>query len=161
MKAQHPPTIKPLVVHQRWMIRRDMAEVLAIEEATAEFPWSEEDFIRCLRQRNCIGRVAEHGERVIAFNIYELHKNRLHLMNVAVHPSMQRRRVGTAVMDNLKGKLSRDRRNRIVLEVRESNLGGCMFLKANGFRAISIMRGYYDEQLAPEDALLFQYRYGQ
>ena len=50
-------------VHIRWMIRRDMAEVLEIERAAFEFPWFEEEFIRCLRQRNCIGMVAEHGER--------------------------------------------------------------------------------------------------
>lgn len=44
-------------VHIRWMIRRDMQEVLEIEKSGFEFPWSEEDFIRCLRQRNCIGMV--------------------------------------------------------------------------------------------------------
>src|SRR4051812_2604533 len=50
-----------LRVHIRWMIRRDMAEVLEIERSAFEFPWFEEEFIRCLRQRNCIGMVAEHG----------------------------------------------------------------------------------------------------
>ena len=65
-------------VHIRWMIRRDMMEVLEIENQSFEFPWSEEDFIRCLRQRNCIGMVAEHDERVAGFMIYELHRNRLH-----------------------------------------------------------------------------------
>jgi hypothetical protein len=36
--------------HIRWMIRRDYAEVLAIEARGFEFPWCEDDFIRCLRQ---------------------------------------------------------------------------------------------------------------
>ncbi len=44
-----------LGVHIRWMIRRDMTEVLAIEDGSFEFPWTEDDFIRCLRQRNCSG----------------------------------------------------------------------------------------------------------
>ena len=52
-------------VHIRWMIRRDMSEVLEIEKSSFEFPWSEEDFIRCLRQRNCIGMVAEFDDRVV------------------------------------------------------------------------------------------------
>ena len=73
-----------LRVHIRWMIRRDMPEVLDIENDGFEFPWSEEDFIRCLRQRNCIGMVAEHDERVVGFMIYELHKTRLHVLNFAV-----------------------------------------------------------------------------
>src|SRR4029078_10231989 len=54
-----------LRVHIRWMIRRDMAEVVDVERASFEFPWFEEEFIRCLRQRNCIGMVAEHAERVV------------------------------------------------------------------------------------------------
>ena len=51
-----------LSVHIRWMIRRDMSDVLEIENNSFEFPWFEEDFIRCLRQRNCIGMVAEYDE---------------------------------------------------------------------------------------------------
>src|SRR5204862_6467086 len=64
-------------VHIRWMIRRDMPEVLHTEQQSFEFAWTEEDFLRCLRQRNCIGMVAEHGEKVVGFMIYELHKAKL------------------------------------------------------------------------------------
>ena len=88
-------------VHIRWMIRRDMSEVQQIESHCFEFPWSEEDFIRCLRQRNCIGMVAEHEERVLGFMIYELHKTRLHVLNFAVHPSHRRLGVGTAMAQKL------------------------------------------------------------
>ena len=59
-------------VHIRWMIRRDMAEVLAIEADSFEYPWSEDDFIRCLRQRNVIGMVAELDDRIVGFMVYEL-----------------------------------------------------------------------------------------
>ncbi len=62
--------------HVRWMIRRDMSDVLAIESESFEFPWSEEEFVRCLRQRNCIGMVAELDDRIVGYMIYELHKNR-------------------------------------------------------------------------------------
>ncbi len=77
-------------VHIRWMIRRDMAEVLQIERESFEFPWVDEDFIRCLRQRNCIGMVAEHEGRVVGFMIYELHRTRIHVLNFAVARSCQR-----------------------------------------------------------------------
>ena len=82
-----------LRVHIRWMIRRDMPEVLDIERAAFEFPWFEEEFIRCLRQRNCIGMVAEHAERVVGFMIYELHKTRLHILNFAVAADLRRQRL--------------------------------------------------------------------
>src|SRR5690348_2779098 len=45
-------------VHIRWMIRRDMPEVMRTERASFEYSWTEDDFLRCLRQRNCIGMVA-------------------------------------------------------------------------------------------------------
>ena len=57
-----------IAVHIRWMIRRDMPEVLQIEAASFEFPWLEDDFIRCLRQRNCIGMVAEYDDRVVGIH---------------------------------------------------------------------------------------------
>jgi ribosomal-protein-alanine N-acetyltransferase len=144
-------------VHIRWMIRRDMPEVLAIEEHSFEFPWLEEDFIRCLRQRNCIGMVAEHNERVVGFMIYELHKSRLHILNFAVHENFRRRGVGGQMVKKLSGKLSPQRRSRIMLEIRETNLPAQLFFRSLGFRAVSVLREFYED--TPEDAYLMQLRY--
>jgi ribosomal-protein-alanine N-acetyltransferase len=149
--------LKEVCVHIRWMIRRDMPEVLDIENRSFEFAWTEEDFIRCLRQRNCIGMVAEHDERVVGFMIYELHKNRLHILNFAVHPEFRRRGVARGMVRKLIGKLSPQRRNRILLEIRETNLAAQLFFREAGFRAISVLREFYED--TPEDAYLMQYRY--
>ncbi len=144
-------------VHIRWMIRRDMTEVLGVEAEGFEFPWSEEDFVRCLRQRNCIGLVAEHADRVIGFMIYELHKTRLHLLNFAVAREFHRRGVGKQMVLKLITKLSSQRRTRILLEVRETNLAAQLFFGDCGFRAVSVLRDFYDD--TSEDAYLLQYRY--
>jgi [ribosomal protein S18]-alanine N-acetyltransferase len=144
-------------VHIRWMIRRDMAEVLDIENEGFEFPWLEDDFIRCLRQRNCIGMVAEHDDRVVGFMIYELHKTRLHVLNFAVNTAHRRRGIGQQMISKLISKLSLERRTRIMLEVRETNLPAQLFFRAAGFRAVSVLRDYYDD--TPEDAYVMQYRY--
>ena len=144
-------------VHIRWMIRRDMPEVLAIEGESFEFPWLEDDFIRCLRQRNCIGMVAEHEDRVVGFMIYELHKTRIHVLNFAVDEDYRHRGVGSQMIAKLTGKLSSQRRSRIVLEVRETNLPAQLFFRENGFRAVSVLRSYYAD--TPEDAYLMQFRY--
>ena len=144
-------------VHIRWMIRRDMPEVLAIENACFEFPWSEDDFIRCLRQRNCIGMVADLDDEVVGFMIYELHKTRLHLLNFAVSARHRRQQVGTRMLSKLVAKLSAQRRTRIVLEVRETNLAAQLFFREQGFRAVSLLRDFYED--TTEDAYLMQYRY--
>ena len=137
------------------MIRRDMEQVLAIEESSFEFPWSEDEFVRCLRRRNCIGMVAERGERVLGFMIYELHKTRLHILNFSVDPEARRHGVAQQMIDKLIGKLSSQRRTRISLEVRETNLPAQLFFKESGFRATSVLRSFYDD--SPEDAYLMQY----
>ena len=149
--------LQKIRVHIRWMIRRDMPEVLRIEDQSFEFPWSEEDFIRCLRQRNCIGMVAEYDERVVGFMIYELHKNRLHVLNFGVNNEYRRLGAGRQMVDKLIGKLSHQRRSRILLEVRETNLEAQLFFRACDFRAITVLRDFYDD--TTEDAYLMEYRY--
>jgi [ribosomal protein S18]-alanine N-acetyltransferase len=144
-------------VHIRWMIRRDMPEVLDIEAESFEFPWLAEDFIRSLRQRNCIGMVAEHEDRVVGFMVYELHKARIHVLNFAVADKWRRSGVGSQMLAKLIAKLSMQRRSRILLEVRETNLAAQLFFRENGFRAVSVLRSYYAD--TPEDAYIMQYRY--
>ncbi len=148
-----------LRVHIRWMIRRDMPEVLNIEAESFEFPWLEEDFIRCLRQRNCIGMVAEHDDRVVGFMIYELAKSRIQVLNFATAPDSRRRGVGSQMIGKLISKLSPGRRTRITLEVRETNLPAQIFFRNNAFRAVSVLRDYYED--TPEDAYVMQYRFRQ
>ena len=143
-------------VHIRWMIRRDMQEVLHTEQESFHVPWTEDDFLHCLRQRNCIGMVAESGDHVIGHVIYELHRNRLHILNLAIHPGHRRHHVGTQIMTKLIGKLSSHRRARITLELRESNLIAQLFLKALGFVATKVVKNYYED--TGEDAYFMEYR---
>ncbi len=143
-------------VHIRWMIRRDMPEVLQTEQESFEYSWTEEDFLRCLRQRNCIGMVAEQGEKVVGFMIYELHKAKLHILNFAVSPACRRAGVGAQMVAKLISKLSSHRRTRITLEVRETNLPAQLFFRAQGFRAMRVLRAYYED--SGEDAFQMQYR---
>lgn len=144
-----------LRIQLRWMIRRDMPEVLGIEQEAFEFPWSDEDFTRCLRQRNCIGMVAEAGDSVVAFMIYELHRTRLHVLNFAVRRSHRRFGIGTQMMEKLATKLSAERRDRVLLEVRERNLPAQLFFRSLGYRAISVLKDFYED--TTEDAYLMQY----
>jgi len=144
-------------LHVRWMIRRDMADVLEIENESFEFPWSEDEFVRCLRQRNCIGMVADQDDEVVGFMVYELHKTRLHVLNFAVSRQHCRKGIGRRMVQKLMGKLSQQRRTRLVLEVRETNLAAQLFFRSLGFRAVNVLKDYYDD--TTEDAYLMQYRY--
>ena len=141
-------------VHVRWFTRRDMAEVMDIEGDSFEYPWSESDFIRVFH--HCIGMVAEHDEQVAGYMIYELHAKHLDVLNFAVAPRFRRQGVGAALAANLVSKLSTGKRNRITLEIRDSNLAGHLFFQSQGFRAVGVRRDAYED--TSEDAYLFQYR---
>ncbi len=147
---------KEIRVQVRWMVRRDLPEVLDIEKQCFEFPWREEDFLHCLRQRNCIGMVAEYEGRVVGFMIYEVPKNRIHLLNIATHPEFRHRSVAAQMIRKLVGKLVNQRRTRIVMEIRETNLPALLFFRSQGFLATSILRNFYEEM--HEDAYVMQYR---
>lgn len=149
-------------IHVRWMIHRDRPQVSAIDEASFATPWSDCEFKQSTRQRNCIGMVAEDpddysGKRILGYMIYELHKSRLQIIKIAVDPNRRNRGVGNAFLDKLKGKLSTERRNRITIEVRESNLDAQLFLRACGFAATKIIRGGFAD--TGEDAYLMEHHY--
>ncbi len=142
-------------VQIRWMIRRDMPEVLEIEQQCFDFAWTEEDFLCCLRQRNCIGMVAEHQERIVGFMIYELLKSQLHVLNFAVAPWARRQGVGSQMSEKLINKLAQQRRHEIRLEVREGNLSAQLFFRNQGFAATNVLRNYYED--TAEDAYVMRY----
>lgn len=142
--------------HVRWMIRRDMVRVLEIENESFDYPWSEVAFHQVLRQRNCIAMVAEAGDNVIGYMVYEMHRYRLHLLNFAVCPFHRRTGIGKQLMEKLKSKLSWGRRSRINCEIREANLEAQLWFKAHGFRCLSILKDFYDD--TTEDAYLFSFQ---
>ena len=143
--------------HIRWMIRRDMPEILAIENATSKSPLSEEELVRLSRQRNCVIMVAENSEdKIVGYMIYELLKLRVNILNFTAHPDHARTRIGTAMMDKLIGKLGHQRRNRITVNVSETNLSGQLFLRSRGFRAVNILH-----QHGSEDTYIMMYKHTQ
>jgi ribosomal-protein-alanine N-acetyltransferase len=60
------------------------------------------------------------------------------------------------MVQKLVSKLAYQRRNRIILEVRETNLAAQLFFKSLGFRATGVLRNFYED--STEDAFLMQFR---
>lgn len=122
--------------HYRWMIRRDLPEVVAINEASFKNPWTEEQFLQYLRQRRSIGVVIEVKEKIAAFMLYTLSKRTLNLDLFAVAPTYRRLGVGTTLMQKMKSKL--EIRDNLLVSVHEADLSTQLFMRSNGFKAIRI-----------------------
>lgn len=147
-------------VHIRWMIRRDMPEVMNIEaQCFGDHAWDEDDFIRYLHQRNCLGMVAEEQNKIVGFMIYELAKDYIHILDFAVDEGNRRRGVGKAMAEKLSSKLSQQRRRRIILKIRETNLSAQKFFGVMGYRATRVESGIYHD--CDDDAYVMVYRLGE
>ncbi len=140
----------------RWLIRKDMSDVLALESRCFEFPWIEKDFLKCLQQHNCNGMAAVVQDCVLGYMIYELHRDVLRVLNFATDPDYQRRGVGHALFEELTDKLTQQRRNCLRFDCRETNLDAQLFFKSQGCRCVDVLRQLYDD--TNEDAYCFEYR---
>jgi ribosomal-protein-alanine N-acetyltransferase len=155
-KDDQSPVSPKLSITIRWMIRPDITQVLHIENESFDFPWTLDDLVRHLRNRDTIGMVAEHKDEVVGYMVYHLGKHSIDVLNFAVDPNYRRRGVGIAMAEKLAAKLSDGRRKRLSVKVRETNLGAQLFFKRCGFRATAVLRDVYEE--TREDAYLMVYR---
>lgn len=142
-------------VDVRWMIRSDLRYVIGIEKDQFKYPWSEDDFINVLRQRNAIGKVSELNNEIVGYMIYELKSRKFNLIKFSVKKDYTRQGVGTSMIEKIKSRLSNKINNRkeITMMVRESNLVAQLFFQSQGFIATGIERGYYEE----EDAYIMKF----
>jgi ribosomal-protein-alanine N-acetyltransferase len=127
-------TSRKTKVYIRWMIRRDMPEVLNIIN-TLSVTHTEEEILEELRQRNCIGMVAEYDDKIVGYMIYILHKKRLELSHFAIRLDYRRQQIGTQMINKIKGKLSGHRRTSVNITVPEDEIVMLNFFKSNGFAA--------------------------
>lgn len=140
--------------HIRWMIRKDMSEVLDIESKSFRNSMDEDEFLKLLRSRLCIGMVAEsiHSDEevltakcqtawgrpyknkysdVLGFMIYELSRPHLTIIDFAIHPDYRRLGIGTELFNRLTSKLD-DRRTSLLFPVSEYSDEGLLFLRKMG-----------------------------
>ena len=127
----------------RWLIRRDVSEIL-MAEAACKDPWSEEEILLQLRQRDRIGVVIESPDHeVVGYMVYRLCKERFELLRIAVRYPYRRQGYGRRLLGRLIEKLSQQRRNRIICEVRDDNLTLQLFLQEMGFRCVRVVGDEY------------------
>lgn len=142
-------------IHIRWLIRRDLHRVLEIERASFDDPWSPSDFFAVLKCRTTIGIVAESGDAVVGYAIYDLLPTRIELINMGIVRELRRTGIGRKILWRLTDRLH-GRRSLIRARVSEFNLGAQLFFRQCGFHAVSIERRPYG--VPDHDAYVFELR---
>ena len=135
------------------MALKHLSDIIAVERAVFTTPWTSEMF----RQEvdGMFGSrsiVALHGSRLAGYRIAWFIDREVHLVNIAVAPSYQRRGIGALLLSSLIEDALQDEMAFITLEVRESNAKAQEFYHRFLFRTIGVRKGYYSNNR--EDALL-------
>ena len=145
-----------LNVEVRPMTVKDLPSVLEIENLCFNSPWKEHDFLYELND-NPVSEVwvvelsAKNAQpAVVGYCDYWHTFNSGTIAKIAVHPSLQHRQLGTAMMDEIISDCMAKKIVTLTLEVRKSNGFAIKFYEKNGFKVSHIKPNYYSDG---EDAL--------
>lgn len=138
----------------RWMLRRDIPQVLAIdEECFGDEAYGEEGLVSVLRRMNTIGLVAYTDNEIVGYCIYELHATHLHIVRMAVAEVMQGLGIGTLFLEVLRRKvILSGRRRRVTALVNERNETAVAFFAHNGYVGELVRNPYWDND---DDGIFF------
>ena len=150
----------------RWQIRKDLPQVLEIEKHSFEYPWSEETMTEYLRDRNCIGVVFEVGKEILGYIIYRLEEKSILILKLAVRHDHRMSGIGKALIHKVINKLSINKRQEILVDIREGNLNAQLFFQHLNFMAVAIIDNCFEDvdvakdEYIQENAYVFIYKIG-
>lgn len=138
----------------RRLMLSDLSQVLVIERAAYEFPWSEGIFRDCLRVGyQCFVATNLSGD-ILGYSLLSVAAGEAHVLNLCVDPAQRRKGVASLLLHNMLRVAAQCNAESIMLEVRPSNKAAIALYYAEGFERIGVRKRYYPAAGGREDALL-------
>ena len=137
----------------RPMRDQDLGYVLAIEEQSYDYPWSQGIFSDCLRVGYSCW-VLEWEAQVHGYGIMSVSAGESHLLNLCVRPTFHRRGFGHALLKHMLILARKHHASIIFLEVRPTNSNAIRLYESFGFTKVGVRRSYYPAPGGREDALI-------
>lgn len=131
----------------------NVKDVMEIETAMYEFPWTEGIFRDCLRVGYCCWLLKE-DEDIAAYAVLSAAAGESHLLNLCVRKQSQRRGYGRYLMEHMLKLARRHDASVCLLEVRPSNRAAIQLYENMDFVEVGIRPGYYPAKNGHEDALI-------
>jgi len=123
-------------IFTRWLVKTDLPFLGRIDKEVFSDPWSMKDFFKVLRvpsmRIQVVGIEHRREQELVGYIVYRFRKKLFVVYRVAA--IRQREGFGGLLLDCVKKKLSRERRDRIEVNVPEENLGAQLFFRESGFR---------------------------
>lgn len=134
----------------QFMKKLDLPEVMEIEKGSIS-PWTEEQFLKMTRRRNCICLIVLDKSNVVGCIIYDLLNNKIEVIKLIATSE----NVTKYLIELLFSKLNGHRRQLIHFKVHERELSVQSMLRSMGFSALRVIRNHFGE----DDAYLMEYDY--
>jgi ribosomal-protein-alanine N-acetyltransferase len=151
-----PPAIDPATLHFSRMRAEDLPDVLLIEYDVYPHPWTRGNFLDSISSGYETWIVRTSARALAGYFLLMPAVDEAHLLNITVHPQLQGRLVGRALLDKVI-ELARQKGMRsILLEVRPSNRRALAIYKHCGFAEIGLRKNYYPAFNGREDAIVMR-----
>ncbi len=136
------------------MRMEDLDEVMAIETAVYDFPWTRGIFADCIRMGYSCWVYREDGE-LRGYCVMALGPGEAHILTLCVHPAHQRRGHARRIMEFMFRLARKWEAETMYLEVRPSNHAAINLYVSLGFSEAGRRPNYYPaEDNTREDALI-------
>lgn len=134
----------------RPMTKKDLPSVLEIEHLCFKNPWNEEQFIYEIEENVYsnpwvveLSNSNSSNVAIVGFCVYWQTFDSATICQIAVHPEIQRRQLGSAMMDEIINDCYAKRVQTLTLEVRASNTKAINFYLKHGFEKVTVKERYY------------------
>jgi ribosomal-protein-alanine N-acetyltransferase len=143
-------------IRLRPMQEADIDAVMAIENDSYPFPWTQGIVRDCLRVGYSCW-LAEQDEQVVGYCIMSVGAGEAHLLNICVHRNWQRQGIASQLLKHMMTLAKRHGAEVCLLEVRPSNIGAIEMYEKFGFSEVGMRKAYYPAENGREDALILAY----
>lgn len=131
----------------------DLDAVVALEQRCHAFPWTRGNFADSLDAGHGAW-LSREGGTLAAYAVMMQVPDEAHLLNITVMPELQRAGRGATLLRQLFQLARAWNANRMLLEVRSSNVAAIALYRRHGFAEIGRRRGYYPAASGREDAIV-------
>ena len=134
----------------REALKIDALKISKLEPKSSTSAWGTDEYIRILKREDCYSVVMEENENIVGF--MSIIKDDSVMQVIKITYNQDCNRILTAFLNHAITVSAKNERA-LMMVVRETNLKAQMHLKRMGFRATSILKGYFKG----EDAIHFEW----
>ncbi len=152
--------VSPEGIHSRWSLRamvpEDVAQVMAIEEASFSAPWTRgifhDELASPISQTLVVVGTLQRVRDIVGYINFWIVAGEIHLNHIAVRPDLRGRGIASILVEEMFRRGKAAGAFAATLEVRASNTVAIAAYKKCGFQIEGIRPGYYTD--TREDAVI-------